>query len=205
MSGGGIKAGQHLGAVRMLDDLRGRCVIDEECGCWHFRGARGQVMRRDRTPQVFVHLIGKIPVTRASWCLSGREMPPSGRLVYRVCESYDCANPEHLRSGTRRQQGRHLASSGKAWTAAKAAANAVMARARRIVTPELAEWIAESPQGAREVAHAVGVHHNHVNVIRRKAREAPIVNTVFAWRPGAAVLAAVTAKLDSRASTRKAA
>lgn len=183
MSGAGVKAGQHLGAVRTLEDLRGRCVIDEECGCWHFRSARGRPMRRDRTAKVFVHLIGQVVVTRAAWCLSGRQMPPADRLVYRTCCSYDCANPEHLRVGTRRQQGRHLASSGKASTPAKAAANAVTARARRIVTPEIAEWIAESPQGARDVAHAVGVHHNHVNVVRRMAREIATVNTVFAWRP----------------------
>lgn len=183
MSGPGVKAGQHLGAVRTLDDLRGRCVIDEECGCWHFRTARGRPVRRDRTAKVFVHLVGQVVVTRAAWVLSGRPVPPTKWLVYRTCSSYDCANPEHMRAGTRRQQGRHLASSGKASTPAKAAANAATARARRVITPEIAEWIAESPQGARDVGHAVGVHHNHVNVIRRKAREAATRNTVFAWRP----------------------
>lgn len=96
------------GGVRTLADLRDRCTIDDETGCWNWSLAvatsRGGVIP-------MVHLAAgvlpgvdrqsTVPAARAAWLLSGRTLAP-GHVVYRhVCEAKRCINPKHCAAATR--------------------------------------------------------------------------------------------------------
>lgn len=96
------------GGVRTLEDLRLRCVIDEETGCWLWQQA---VATAGGGTTPIVHLpdnvlpgVGRrstIPAARAAWLLSGRKLQP-GHVVWRqLCTGGRCINPAHCRAGTK--------------------------------------------------------------------------------------------------------
>lgn len=93
------KHGAYLGGIRTLDDIRQRCYVPWNRGCWHWRMAtsRGRsccVWLHDGKPQ-------KSTAARAAWVLSGRPLEP-GWVVSRnrdLCDSEDCCRPEHHRAG----------------------------------------------------------------------------------------------------------
>ena len=94
--------------VRTLEDLRIRCVIDSETGCWLWRGAftrssdrRGQPTSRVWLPDAPDGMAKTGTATRAAWLLSGRELE-AGHVVWRSrCTNSACINPGHGASGTR--------------------------------------------------------------------------------------------------------
>jgi hypothetical protein len=173
---GGQPKGTKLDGVASIEELKGRCVVDEITGCWHYRTARGKPMRRGFRHAVFMHTTQSgMSVPKASWLLSHPgETLKSGWICFRKCESYDCANPEHITRGTRKAHGAHMAASGKAVTPAKTAANKRMGpvHPRRKLNDELRQWAAESTQSATEAGHGLGVVHQLVSRIRRSARAA---------------------------------
>ena len=176
--------GTHLGGIRTLEDLRGRCVIDAVTECWHLRKADGKPMPRAGIRHVvWMHdSQSAVSATRAAWLLAGKAHP-GRKLVYRCCGSYDCINPEHLRVGSAKQRATAQRALGLTMTPAKLRANRENGLKRSRISAELRQWIAESPQTLVEVAHAVEVWPSYVGEIRRKARSVPA--SVFAWRPEA--------------------
>ena len=93
--------------VRTLEDLRIRCVIDAETGCWLWRGAFTISSDRRGQPTSRVWLPDAPPgaktgtATRAAWLLSGRPLA-AGHVVWRsVCTDSACINPAHGAAGTR--------------------------------------------------------------------------------------------------------
>ena len=103
--------GTYLGGIRNLDDLRLRCVVDEDTGCWHWR-----LSKCDGVPKVHVthpalprpgHIMrGR----RAALLLArGRDLP-AGHVAYArlTCQSADCVNPSHCQSGDRHAHGRQF-------------------------------------------------------------------------------------------------
>jgi len=165
--------GTRLDGIATLEDLRQRCVVDEESGCWHLRTARGRALPTDQRHTIWVFGIGHVTATRAAWLLSrpGRELR-SGWVCFRRCESYDCVAPDHVKAGTRQAWGAHLARSGKAVTTAKAQANQHGRRSTWKLTPELKQWLLESPQTGVDVAFPLGITQGRANAIRAKARAA---------------------------------
>lgn len=163
--------GTRLDGIATLEDLRQRCVIDEDTGCWHLRTARGRMLPQDSRHVIWVFGIGHTTATRASWLLAhpGR-MLHNGRVCYRSCDSYDCVAPAHVVSGSRKAWGAHMARSGKAVTAAKSKANQQGRRSTWKLTPELKQWLLESPQTGIDVAHALGITQGRANAIRAKER-----------------------------------
>lgn len=106
--------------VRTLADIRSRCVISAETGCWLWSMAtitpRGGV-----TP--VVHLASgalgqavhssNMPAARAAWLLAGNAIPP-GHVVWRhLCAGGLCINPAHCRAGTRTQMHAGVAATGR--------------------------------------------------------------------------------------------
>ena len=93
--------------VRTLLDLRERCVIDQETGCWLWRGAmsrgRGQPTSRVWLPSdAKAEGAGTVMVAaRAAWILAGKPLQ-AGQVVWRSqCTRSDCINPHHGAAGTR--------------------------------------------------------------------------------------------------------
>jgi hypothetical protein len=121
------KEGAYLGGIRSVEDLRQRCRIDGDTGCWHWSLAVVQ-----GHPKVHLKLNGKRSAHRgrkASLLLAGKTITP-GHVVFaaRNCLSDDCVNPEHARSSTRANHGQYMKFSGKAKSPAKSAAAVAMAR-----------------------------------------------------------------------------
>lgn len=141
---------KHLGGVRKLEDLRNRCAIDDETGCWHWRLAVA-TSRGGMVPMV--HLAAGVlpgvdrpataPAARAAWLLSGRRLAP-GHVVYRhLCEAKRCINPEHCAAGTRPQALAAVAATGR--NRGKPERAVITAKARRsLVKP--AEVVRQAEQ-----------------------------------------------------------
>lgn len=106
-------------AVRTLADLQGRCTVDDETGCWNWGGAFSNADSYSPTPvtSIFLSLDAKrttpLPAARAAWILAGKRLNV-GYVVWRShCTNAACVNPEHCRSGTRRQMMDQLKASGR--------------------------------------------------------------------------------------------
>lgn len=83
--------------MKTIDEIKGRCRIDEFTGCWNWAGA----MVGGKSPRIWQTEDGKdksMPGRRAAWLARGRELP-SGWRVYGTCESLTCVNPAHIKAG----------------------------------------------------------------------------------------------------------
>lgn len=175
--------------IRSLDDLRERCYVDPDTHCWHWRGAMSRSNGRDE-PRLYLPDMGRVvTLPRAAWHLAGKPVPQVQHLtIWRRCACSACGNPAHLKAGSRAQWG--------AWMSERGHLRGRPERRlinRRIkiecgqarITPELAEWIRDSHQNGREVAHALGISDKIVSRVRTGANWAPVVQaaSVFSWRP----------------------
>ncbi len=184
--------GRRLDGIVTLEDLRLRCFVDEVTGCWHLRGANGERMQPGKRHVVWSHsLQQRLTSTQAGWLLShpGREIKP-GRLVHRTCESYDCCAPAHLRCVTKAQFGKWQIATGQLKTPAKAAAGRAARCPHQKLTAELKQWLVESQQSGREVAHALGITPSRASKLRRVHMQQQAVRPVasvfdFAMRAAA--------------------
>jgi hypothetical protein len=181
--------GTWLGAVRCLDTLKLRCVVDEDTACWLLHNAKGQryQYKPKTTVSVHVHGRGKMPARRIAWEYGRGEAPPAGRMVAYSCKSHDCCNPAHLRLVDGAGLGKLTKANGRMQTMAKRSAVQATSRsrARTKLTLELAHWIRESAQTQTEIGHAIGIGQGAVSdVITGKTwRESSVVSSVFSWRP----------------------
>lgn len=167
----GQKHGAHLGGIRTLEDLKARCRIDG-AGCWHLFSSRGAPLPRGRQI-VWLHGRGPMTALRAAYELAFGGYPvPEDRVVYRVCQSYDCVCPQHVRRGTRRQMLAWNAQAGTGRTQRKTAGARASGMARSRLSLELRQWIAESPQSGVSLGEVLGISHSWVSMLRKKMREA---------------------------------
>lgn len=80
-----------------LERLRERSVIDEDTGCWHFRGARCGGASRVWLPQADA----VVTLTMAmGWLIEG-QAPAKGMMWVATCGHTDCTNPAHRKRGTK--------------------------------------------------------------------------------------------------------
>lgn len=169
-----LSKGQYLGGVRDVETMRLRCFCDSFTGCWHFRTARGKPLARGgKPPSVWLHGHSKaMTATRAMWLLSTGKTVQPHLVVMRTCESYDCVNPEHLRVVTRQTSLRFNAERGRVVIpAAQVRANlAKGTQLHRVLTPELRQWLIESPQSGSAASWALGITAKRANEIRRQHR-----------------------------------
>lgn len=100
--------------VRSLADIRSRCVIDAETGCWIWRGAFSVKVGGHATPRVWLANERRAEIAgRAAWLLSGRKLKP-GAVVWRsACTDTRCINPEHAKAGTRTQMHASFVADGR--------------------------------------------------------------------------------------------
>ena len=164
-----MKHGTHLGGVRTLEDLQGRCDVNEINGCWHLLTSRRKRHKYEPGEQLRIHVFGRgrMIAKRAAWELAGREVK-DGHYVMRCLLSWDCCNPEHLRSMKPARVFKRLASAGLSTSPRKRAALKKQARSRKscVLTMELAQWARESTQTQTDAAHGLGVSQARVSDIR---------------------------------------
>lgn len=153
--------GTYLGGIRTLEDLRARCVIDDDTGCWNWTmalAAGGQPHVHYLCPVSGRKRTGK--GRRVALLLAGVDIKPTDVAFARACCTSDtCCNPDHARSGTKKQWGHALSLSGKVKGLPAKCAGARRAwdtRGRRI-TPEMAAEIRAGAAPVRELAARYGL------------------------------------------------
>jgi hypothetical protein len=180
--------GAYLGGIRTVEDLRQRCRVDEDTGCWHW----GLAMVQGH-PKVHFVMDGVRTSTRgrrASLLLAGKVIL-KGHVVFpvRKCHADDCMNPDHARSGSRANHGQYLKASGRAKTPAKqAAARMVSKTFRATINEEKAQAIRESTKSTYELAREYGIAQSAIWSIKAGRAWKPCVpaSSVFAWANGGA-------------------
>lgn len=177
------KKGQRLGGIYELEDLRIRCRIDAECGCWRW----GLRLNDSGAAEASVMVDGKkrdITGRRASLILSGPAPKPGQEAIPRaICQHMDCVNPGHSRWGSRRERQVALAARGR-WSKPLDYARLVeTSRARRKLDDDQRLEIASSTERLSVLAQRYGVSESLVSGIRRGVSRRGAPTSVFGWRP----------------------
>ncbi len=185
--------GTWLGGIVTLADLRSRCDIDADTGCWRWRGAAqlraGYMGSTRREPRIRIHgtnLTTSIP--RVAWMLAGKMAPGGIWTAWRVCDCDLCCNPEHLSAGSKADWGRWIAATGRWAGKPDRQARARRAgRSRSAVTRELAQWIQDSSQTGVELAAVLGISAATISRVRRGQRWSDTVAAASVFSFAAAV------------------
>lgn len=187
--------------VRTLEDLRSRCVIDAETGCWLWRGAMSRGERGQPTTRVWLPAAapGGTATTatapRAAWLLAGKQLQP-GHVVWRQhCTRSDCINPHHGAAGTRPQMHAAIVASGRLRGDPRRAAINARNRASTLLPVETvrrAERMYAAGAMQKEVRAALCISARSAQMIRQGLHPHSVgrVNvvagaSVFAWRAAA--------------------
>lgn len=189
--------------IRTVEDIKARCVVDDETGCWEWGLSYSHSKTRKVSPIARCHILkpdGTRALTtawKAGWLLSGRKLGKK-QVVYRsVCWNTRCCNPAHCKAGTMKQMGAAIAKSGVLRgqphrVTANTKNNECQATPREVVMR--AEALFAAGRKLAEVAEAIGVHKDTARLIRNgthrnsTARQ-PVVSmsSVFGWRGTIAV------------------
>ena len=99
--------------IRTVADLRARCVVNHNTGCWIWQGGRTKGAPRLWT---FDHARGEKRVMTGpmgAWNIAHQAAPRKGWLVFRRCQVTLCMCPVHLGMAKNRQDiGSHIRLSG---------------------------------------------------------------------------------------------
>ena len=91
---------RHTG-IRTPDDLKARCWVDEDTGCWHWRGAVDSQGR----PSSWAPALRRTASMGVLACLLRTGAGPLPKQYWHcTCITQYCANPEHRVCGTRKSQ-----------------------------------------------------------------------------------------------------
>lgn len=173
--------GAFLGGIRTIDDIKQRCRIDEETGCWHY----GKATRSHHAPGVRLAALGHEMVSLgvAIGFLRTGARPAKGVHWHVTCSTKQCANPDHRKPGTKKSQMRHAAYKPDPLTLARIAS---AKRARSHLTEDDVASIRASSDTLMVLAARYGVSASHISRIRLgqswRKTAAPAAS-VFSWRP----------------------
>jgi hypothetical protein len=177
----------HPDAINSLDDIRARCWVDEDTGCWVWRLAAdkdGQGKCSYKRPDGT-----KTQTTsrRVSWMMStGKPIAP-GLVVYqKLCRDPLCVNPAHLACGTKAEAGKRLRDEGHL-----RGHPARIAKNTRLVHQHIAilDWakvreIRASNADRYTLAALYGVKPKTIRDVQNQRCWREVANSsVFAWRP----------------------
>lgn len=156
--------------IKTIEDVKGRCYVDDFTGCWHWRGSMKINDKGRGTPQMHIYdsvarrsatVSGPLAVLE----LTGRRTPQTQR-GWRTCLCDDCLNPAHIMGGTHKEWGAWLREQ-RCWqnSPARLAAGREWARARsRLSAKEIAQ--AKECRTGKEAAELLGISESHASKIR---------------------------------------
>ena len=181
--------GTYLGGIRTVEDLRQRCRIDPDTGCWHW----GLAIVQGYPKVHFVTPEGKRVSMRgrraALYLRRGRDLP-KGKMAFPAdqCRAVDCVNPAHARFGDRLVHGEYLKRTGKAKSPRKTAANKAIARAKRAkITSEQAAEIRHSEESTYALARKYGIAQSAIWSIKKGRSWLDTLPTASVFSLGATV------------------
>lgn len=144
--------------MRTLEEIKGRCFIDED-GHWLWRGAT-----RDGVPFIYAPNFaqgGKMSTQcgyRAVYHCEKGVAVPKGHRAFNTCGNPACLNPAHIRCASNAAYGRYVRSKGTSkGQVRRILANRATALKRAKVTPEMARYIVDSPKSCAKVGAELGV------------------------------------------------
>lgn len=158
--------------IHSIADVKDRCVIDDETGCWHWRGAVNKNPKTGkRTPMLWMFdpqanrvraMTGPLAVLE----LVGRRTLSTNR-GWRTCLCDDCMNPGHIAGGTNKDFGRWVRGNDL-WKndPKRIATQRRTGRARSILTAEIVRTIRSSPLNGRQLAAQFGLQEQLVSKVR---------------------------------------
>jgi hypothetical protein len=176
----GIPKGAHLGGIRKPEDLRERSHVDEETGCWRWKGH----CTRD-TPFMTLNIDGhsrKYSGRRAALILSGQP-PKEGQVAFATdrCAYHDCVRPECARWGTVSDRMAFVARQGKFHEPERLARLARANEARKKITDAQRLEILLSDETGVALSQRLPIGQRQISYIRTRSRKTPAAS-VFDWR-----------------------
>lgn len=183
------KLGAQLGGIRTVEDLRIRCHVDEDTGCWIWRYGKSQ-----GAPRVHLAINGINTAMRgrqaAMVLLRGGPLPAGQWAFPRMCCSHtDCVNPAHTRTGSRKQWGEWCKATGKLKTPSRSlGAFKSWGKRKRRFTADDITYIRSSDESVAALAKHYGCWPNTIHQVRqyityRNERIEKPGASVFSWRP----------------------
>lgn len=157
-----------MSGINTLDDLRDRCRIDEDTGCWHWCGA----VNGEGQPSLWLPAAKRrVTLGRAiGWLKTGSEPPPK-LMWFCVCDTKHCANPAHRRKGTKSDA---MLAAGLTKSPLTRARMTEARRRRSTMTAEKAAEIRASAEPLAVIAERHGISITHACAIRRGKRWAAL-------------------------------
>lgn len=158
--------------IRTIEDIRLRCKIDEDIGCWIWAGANSNGL-----PCTWFPPLRKTTSLGVAICyIRTGKPPPRGTCWHSVCGNKACVNPKHRKAGNRSSQ--MLAAGLKRC----ALVRAKISRGKRVLTDQqISEIRASHGQPLKELAVRFGITPNYVSEIRSGyARGGSQYGTIFA-------------------------
>jgi hypothetical protein len=176
----GIAKGTLLNGIRSPEDLLARSHVDDESGCWRWRGhcCRG-------TPFMTLRIDGharKYSGRRAALILSGKP-PKSGQVAFPTdkCSYHDCVRPECARWGSIADRMAYVARQGKFREPERLARLARANDTRRKITEAQRLEVLLSDETGVELAQRLPIGQRQISYIRTRSRTTPAAS-VFDWR-----------------------
>jgi hypothetical protein len=169
--------------IHTAEDLRQRCWVDPQTGCWIWRFARDS---RNDAPILRIPAIGRCGSLGAfTSLLRTGKLPRPGRPWHPTCATPHCANPDHRKEGTRKSQ---MLRAAHRHTADSRLKMSIKSRGRgRLSEQERAEILGSS-MSIKEIATRYGVSEPYASELRSgraRTRRALPAASVFSWVPSA--------------------
>jgi hypothetical protein len=160
-----IKKGQCIGGIRTIEDVRQRCYVNPETGCWHWRGSMKYGL-----PQAS---IGGNCVSVRRWVYAqGSPIVRKRTMIVPKCGHRDCVSPSCAVGKEGVNFSRWLVDQGYLHTPAHRQAIREASRSSRIakLNPAKAVEIAKRVLAGEDrdrIAGEFGITRNHVNKVAR--------------------------------------
>lgn len=171
--------------VRTLEQLKLRCRVQEDTGCWVWALAYTSSRGGD-VPVVYMPKYGKTMSAMRAAVLLSRGVEPSaiaGRRAWARCQTPGCVNPAHLSCGTHLQFNQFIVTTGRRKDLPqRRIANAKIMRARSELTEADVQAIRAAQGTLDQIAAQFGnrVSRTQIHRIRQGKSWQPMV-------PGASV------------------
>lgn len=164
-------------SIRTLEDLRGRCVIDDITGCWNWGGTYHGKLPTARVCAGVGGLQEKsrnMSAMRAAWILAGKDVAPGQNVYHAVgCKhscSRSCVNPDHLAAGSALERNQAAAKRGAHNDVSRLATLAKL-RAAHMLPADLVRNVSDAIHSdgltCKQAAAKFGVREDMAKIIRR--------------------------------------
>jgi hypothetical protein len=147
--------------IRTRADLKSRCTVDVDTGCWRWTGARDV----NGQPRLWLPALCTVVTLGVAACyIRTGARPEKGQIWHAVCATRECANPAHRAPGTRSSL---MLGLGMQRTPLQRAHYSAGRRARDELSEADIEFIRSCGLTLREICARVGISENYARSVRR--------------------------------------